>query len=116
MMDRFLQRFENVIEPFADNDDAAETRRIGQLSPLPAETNRFIWHFAKQAKWPFIGLLVTGGLTGGVEAVLYTGVGWVIDALSTSTPATLVADHGWLLFWLLVVVAGLALVGAWLHL
>ena len=42
----------------------------------------------------------TGGLTGGVEAVLYTGVGWVIDALSTSTPATLVADHGWLLFWL----------------
>jgi ATP-binding cassette subfamily B multidrug efflux pump len=100
MMDRFLQRFENVIAPFADQDDAAETRRIGQLRPLPSETNRFIWHFAKQAKWPFIGLLVTGGLTGGVEAVLYTGVGMVIDALSTSTPATLFAEHGWLLFWL----------------
>ena len=60
MMDRFLRRFENVIAPFADQDDAAETRRIGQLRPLPSETNRFIWHFAKQAKWPFIGLLITG--------------------------------------------------------
>ncbi|BDA85830.1 multidrug ABC transporter ATP-binding protein [Aureimonas sp. SA4125] len=109
MMDRFLQRFENVIAPFADSDDAEEarTRRVGYLDPLPRDANRFIWHFAKQAKWPLIGLLVTGGLTGGVEAVLFTGVGMIIDALEQSTPATLMANH----FWLLLGLALLTLVG-----
>ncbi|MBC8130614.1 MAG: ABC transporter ATP-binding protein [Rhizobiaceae bacterium] len=109
MMDRFLQRFENVIPPFSDQDDgeASRIRRVGHLDPLPRSTNAFIWHFASQAKWPFLGLLVTGGLTGAVEAVLYTGVGWVVDALATSTPATLVSDH----FWMLLGLALLTLVG-----
>ena len=113
MMDRFLQRFENVIAPFADSDDGEEarTRRVGYLDPLPRDANRFIWHFAKQAKWPLAGLLVTGGLTGGVEAVLYTGVGLIIDALGHSTPATLLAEHFWLLFGLaLLTLVGRSLV------
>ncbi|MCQ0986659.1 ABC transporter ATP-binding protein [Jiella marina] len=105
MMDRLLQRFEKVLDPFEDvgarGDDGVY--RTGHLRPLPAETNAFIWHFAKQAKWPLIGLLITGGLTGGVEALLFTGVGWLVDALGQSTPETLFADHFWLIAGLLFV-------------
>ena len=72
MMDRLLQRFETILDPFEDEGETPENRavnRSGHLEPLPDETNRFIWHFAKQAKWPLIGLLVTGGLTGLVDAM-----------------------------------------------
>ncbi|WP_062203790.1 ABC transporter ATP-binding protein [Aureimonas sp. AU12] len=107
MMERFLARFEGVIDPFGEESTTdGRPRRVGELPPLPAETNRFIWHFARQARWPLIGLLVTGGLTGAVEAALYTGVGWIVDALSTSTPATLWAEHGAML----VALAALTLV------
>ncbi|RIY02102.1 ABC transporter ATP-binding protein [Aureimonas flava] len=98
MIDRLLRRFERVIDPYGDVEAGdAEPRRVGALPPLPRETNRFIWHFAREAKWPFLALLVTGGLTGGVDALLYAAVGWVVDALGSSSPATLVADHFWLL-------------------
>jgi len=105
MMDRFLQRFEGAVDPFGDERPAgAEPRRVGELTPLPADANRFIWFFARQAKWPLIGLLVTGGLTGLVEAALYTGVGSIVDALTTSQPDTLLRDHGWMLAGLLALV------------
>ena len=97
MIDRFLRRFERVIDPFGEAEGADRPRRVGELAPLPADTNRFIWHFARQAKGPLIGLLVTGGLTGAVEAALYTGVGWIVDALAASTPVTLMAEHGGML-------------------
>ncbi|TFF27358.1 ABC transporter ATP-binding protein [Jiella endophytica] len=105
MMDRFLQRFENVLDPFEDDAGSGEdgVYRTGHLRPLPAETNAFIWHFALQAKGPLIGLLIAGGLTGGIEAVLFTGVGWLVDALGHSTPETLVSDHFWLIAGLLFV-------------
>ncbi|MEO1745833.1 MAG: ABC transporter ATP-binding protein [Pseudomonadota bacterium] len=46
-----------------------------------------------QARGPFIALLIVGGLVGAVDAALYWGVGWLIDLLDASSPATLVADH-----------------------
>ncbi|MCB8838385.1 ABC transporter ATP-binding protein [Aurantimonas sp. VKM B-3413] len=110
IMDRLLQRFETVLDPFEDHGEDREDARLnrtGHLDPLPDETNRFIWHFAKQAKWPLLALLVLGGLTGGVEAAMYTGVGWLIDALERSTPETLIADH----FWLIAGLAFLTLIG-----
>ncbi|MCK5931778.1 MAG: ABC transporter ATP-binding protein [Fulvimarina manganoxydans] len=110
MMDRLLQRFETILDPFEDEGEAPEDRavnRSGHLDPLPDETNRFIWHFAKQAKWPLIGLLVTGGLTGLVEAIMFTGVGWLVDAMEGSSPATFIAEH----FWLVVGLAFLTLIG-----
>ncbi|MBO0662603.1 ABC transporter ATP-binding protein/permease [Jiella sp. MQZ9-1] len=103
MMDRLLQRFERILDPFEDEPrpQADGVYRTGHLRPLPDDTNAFIWHFANQAKGPLIGLLIVGGLTGGVEALLFTGVGWLVDALGTSTPQTLLADHFWLLAGLL---------------
>ncbi|KTR02599.1 multidrug ABC transporter ATP-binding protein [Aureimonas ureilytica] len=94
MMERLLERFERVIDPYDDEGGESErARRVGTLRPLPANTNAFIWHFAREAKGPFIALLITGGLTGGVDALLYAAVGWVVDALGSSSPATLLADH-----------------------
>ena len=96
MMEALLKRFERTIDPFGEGSPAP--RRVGALAPLPNSANGFIWHFAKQARWPFVGLLVTGGLAGGVDALLYAGVGWLVDALGSSTPDTLLAEHGWFLF------------------
>nr|WP_199520074.1 ABC transporter ATP-binding protein [Fulvimarina endophytica] len=114
MMDGFLKRFENVLDPFEDKGEArdhARVNRIGHLEPLPGDANAFIWHFAKQAKWPLIGLLITGGLTGLIEAVMFTGVGWLVDAMENSDPATFLADNVWLITALLfVTLIGRALV------
>jgi len=96
---------ERFIEPFGDTD-----REV-----LPQNAWQFIAYFARQARGPFIALLVIGGLVGGVDAALYWGVGWLIDILDSSTPATLLADHGWELaglLALLLIVRALVMVGA----
>ncbi|RYG63886.1 ABC transporter ATP-binding protein, partial [bacterium] len=72
-------------------------RLTGHLSPLPATANGFIWHFAKQAKGPLLVLLVAGGVSGGVDALLFSGVGWIVDAMERGTPETFFAEHGTLL-------------------
>jgi len=81
--ERAWQRAENVIDPFGDTD-----REV-----LPRDAWAFILFFAKQAKGPFILLLIAGGLSGAVDAALYWSVGWLIDILDKADPATLVADY-----------------------
>ncbi|WP_163268804.1 ABC transporter ATP-binding protein [Chelativorans alearense] len=81
--ERLWRRAEGVIDPFGDTE-----REV-----LPTDAFRFILFFATQAKWPFVLLLVIGGLAGVVDAGLYWGLGKLIDLLDTSTPATLIADH-----------------------
>lgn len=77
------QKVEGVIDPFRDAGQEA----------LPREGWRFILYFARQAKGPFLLLLVIGGLAGSVDAALYWSVGWLIDLLDSSKPSALVADH-----------------------
>ena len=74
---------EGVIDPFGDTSRAV----------LPVKAHEFILFFAKQAKWPFILLLIAGGLMGAVDAGLYWALGYLIDLLDSTSPATLVADH-----------------------
>lgn len=81
--ERLWRRLEGVIEPFADTD-----REV-----LPTEAHKFILYFAKQAKGPFLLLLMIGGLVGLVDAGIYWGLGKLIDVLDASTPATLLQDH-----------------------
>ncbi|UUP16370.1 ABC transporter ATP-binding protein [Nitratireductor thuwali] len=83
LSERAWRRAEGVIDPFGDTD-----REV-----LPSSARDFIWFFASQAKWPFILLLLAGGLMGFVDAALYWALGWLIDALDNSTPATLLQDH-----------------------
>ncbi|TCD15339.1 ABC transporter ATP-binding protein [Oricola cellulosilytica] len=98
-------RFERFIEPFADTERAI----------LPKSAWGFILFFAKQARWPFAALLVVGGLVGAVDAALYWSVGWLIDILDSSTPATLLRDHWHTLLGLallLFVVRAVVMIGA----
>ncbi|MBS3650872.1 ABC transporter ATP-binding protein [Pseudaminobacter sp. 19-2017] len=81
--ERLLHRVEGSIDAFHDTD-----REV-----LPKEAWRFILYFASQAKGPFLLLLLVGGLSGGVDAALYWAVGWLIDLLDHSNPATLFSDH-----------------------
>lgn len=74
---------EGLIDPFSDTD-----REV-----LPREALQFILFFARQAKLPFVLLLVIGGLSGAVEAGLYWAVGKLIDILDASSPSTLIADY-----------------------
>ena len=74
---------EGVIDPFGDTG----------RSVLPVKAHEFILFFARQAKWPFILLLIAGGLMGAVDAGLYWALGWLIDLLDSSSPQTLIADH-----------------------
>src|SRR5690606_19228089 len=81
--ERIWRRAEGVIEPFADTE-----REV-----LPRDAWRFILFFARQAKGPFILLLVVGGLSGAVDAALYWSLGWLIDLLETASPTQLLSDH-----------------------
>ena len=83
LQDRFYAPFENVVDAFGDTD-----REV-----LPRDAWQFILFFARQAKLPFILLLISGGLSGAVDAALYWSVGWLIDLLDASSPATLVRDY-----------------------
>ncbi len=83
LQDRFYAPFENVVDAFGDTD-----REV-----LPRDAWQFILFFARQAKFPFILLLIAGGLSGAVDAALYWSVGWLIDLLDASSPATLLRDY-----------------------
>ncbi|MCI5074366.1 ABC transporter ATP-binding protein [Oricola sp.] len=98
-------RVERFIEPFPETD----------RDLLPQTAWRFILHFANQARGPFILLLVVGGLVGAIDAALYWSVGWLIDILDNSTPATLLQDHWHELLGLgvlLLVVRAVVMIGA----
>jgi len=98
-------RVERFVDPFHDTE-----REL-----LPQTAWGFIFYFARQARWPFIILLVVGGMVGGIDAALYWSVGWLIDILDSSSPATLIEDH-WHqlagLALLLLVVRAVVMIGA----
>ena len=83
LSERAWRATEDVIDPFADTE-----RKV-----LPRAAFDFILFFARQARWPFILLLVAGGLSGAIDAALYWGLGRMIDVLDAASPATLVADY-----------------------
>ena len=83
LQDRLYAPYENVVDAFADTDRPV----------LPKDAWQFILFFARQAKLPFVLLLIAGGLSGAVDAALYWSVGWLIDLLDAANPATLIADY-----------------------
>jgi ABC-type multidrug transport system fused ATPase/permease subunit len=81
--DGLWRRAEGVIDPFGDTD-----REV-----LPEDARDFILFFARQAKWPFALLLVAGALSATVDAGLYWALGWLVDLLDRSSPATILSEH-----------------------
>lgn len=95
---RIISLFENWIDPFAPRAD---------LQP-PRDTIRFIWFYIRQAKGPFLAMLVLGGLVGLLEAALFWFVGRLIDIFDAlpkgSGWSDLLSSHGTELFAMLAVV------------
>lgn len=95
---QFFRFFETRVEPFAEAED---------LRP-PSGTLSFIWFYVRQAKAPFLAMLVLGGLTAAIEAALFWFVGRLVDILATVDRAAgwggLLAAHGWELGGMLVLI------------
>lgn len=80
--------FENWIDPFG---------RRGEMRP-PESACAFVWHYVRQAKWPFAGMAFFGGAVAVLEAALFFFVGRVVDILDTVDKASgwsgMLAEHG----------------------
>ena len=69
--------FERWVDPFREPD---------QLRP-PSTTLAFLWHYARQAKWPLAVALAVGGLAPLVEAGLFYFTGRLVDILDQAGKA-----------------------------
>ncbi len=98
---QFFRFFETRIRPFAEK---------GDLRP-PEGTIAFIWFYVRQAKTPFLAMLVLGGLTAAIEAALFWFVGRLVDILASIDRAQgwdgLLAAHGWELGGMLVLIGAI---------
>ncbi|MGM4911135.1 ABC transporter ATP-binding protein [Rhizobium sp. 768_B6_N1_8] len=103
-----LRLFETWIDPFRASDN---------LQP-PRNTFGFIWFYIGQARWPFIAMLVLGGMSAAIEAALFWFVGRLVDILSTIKPGagwgTLLAAHGGEIFGMLALIGIVRFVVAFL--
>ena len=77
-------RVERFVEPFSDTDRAILPKTAWGFHPLFRETGALAIHHPAHRRC---------GMVGTIDAVLYWSVGWLIDILESSTPATLIADH-----------------------
>lgn len=104
----FHRIFESWLDPFRHTDN---------LQP-PAAGPRFFWHYIRQAKLPFLSLLILGGAVALVEAALFYYVGRLVDMLDAANQGAgwdgLIAANGTELVVMLVVVLGVRFVVTWL--
>lgn len=99
--------FESWIDPFGERDD---------LRP-PQKALPFVWHYVRQAKWPFVAMAMFGGAVAILEAALFYFVGRLVDILdgvdkSAGWDGLLHAFGGELLVMALTVLVGRFLVVA----
>ncbi|GGB34833.1 multidrug ABC transporter ATP-binding protein [Roseibium aquae] len=101
-----FELFEKWIDPFREPLDTAPPR--GGLA--------FLMYFILQVRWPFVLMLVLGGLTAIVEVAIYSFIGQIVDMLEQGTRDTLFETHGPTLlgmaFVVLVLRAGVAILTA----
>jgi ATP-binding cassette subfamily B multidrug efflux pump len=94
-----LSFFEQWVEPFAPK---------AKLQP-PDTVTGFIWFYLRQAKLPFIAVLLLGGATAAIEAALFWFVGHLVDILAAVDPAAgwagLINIHGYELLGMLLLIA-----------
>ena len=88
MIRSIFRFFENWIQPFERRDDVKPPQGLAA----------FVWFYVRQAKAPFLAMLVLGGAAAGVEAAMFWFVGRIVDILDTIDPADgwsgLMAAHG----------------------
>jgi ATP-binding cassette subfamily B multidrug efflux pump len=94
-----LRLFETYIKPYAPR---------ASLQP-PDSLTGFIWFYLRQAKAPFVAVLLLGGATAAIEAALFWFVGHLVDILASVDPqegwAGLLSQHGYTLLGMLLLIA-----------
>lgn len=87
--------FENIIDPF---------KPVNVDRPPAHSVARFIMHFAAQAPFVFLALLVFGGLQAWIEISMFGFIGTMVDLLDGASFDTVFFDHGSTLAWMAVFV------------
>lgn len=79
--------FESWVFPFKEAEE------------LPRARSGFatLFFFVKQVKWPFLLMLVLGGVTALVEVSIFSFVGEIVDLLNTSTRETFLSSEAYFL-------------------
>jgi ATP-binding cassette subfamily B multidrug efflux pump len=84
-MSAMYRRPETLIEPFAP---------FSESEMPPTSVGRFTWHYLKPIRF-WLGILLAFSLAVGVlESGLYLLIGWFVNILATSSPDTILAQHG----------------------
>jgi len=81
-LNRLFQIAENTIDPFAPRRETEP----------PSQFAEFVWFYVRQAKWAFAAMLLLGFLNAGVEALVFTFVGEIVDILTEFAPNR---ETGW---------------------
>ncbi|MGB7335628.1 MAG: ABC transporter ATP-binding protein [Salaquimonas sp.] len=99
LLDRIFSAAENTIDPFSRKDGFEPPRTL----------TAYIWFYVRQAKWAFAAMLVFAILNAGIEALVFTFVGEIVDILTAFDPsngegwAGLLALSGDTLFWMVAI-------------
>ncbi len=100
ILDRVFGLFEHWIRPFAAAPAVAPSGGAVQ----------FLMHYVRQAKWPFVVMVLLGGLVALLEVALFYFVGRLVDLLESADPAAgwagLMQQHGPELLFMFIVVLG----------
>ncbi|WP_417686541.1 ABC transporter ATP-binding protein [Roseibium sp.] len=83
-MEPIFRLFERWIDPFV----------AGPGDGPPRGGFAFLFYFVNQCRWPFVVMLVLGGLTAGVEASIYTFIGTIVDLLQDGQRESFFEMHG----------------------
>jgi ATP-binding cassette, subfamily B, multidrug efflux pump len=86
--------FEKLIDPVATPNGTAP----------PSGTIAFYWHFIRQQKYLFAGLVLIQFVLASLDAALPVFVGLIVNRLSTAAPTTFFAENGLMLAGMLFMV------------
>ncbi len=103
---KLLELFESFINPFKSHPDEAPPRTLFA----------FYWHYVKQVKWVFVGLLVIGFFVSILEIALFSYIGKIVDMVeSVSSPKELWAEHSGEFIWMMTVIVLLRPIASLIH-
>lgn len=103
---KLLALFESFINPFKKHPDEAP----------PKTLFAFYWHYVKQVKWVFAGLLFVGFFVSILEIALFSYIGQVVDMVeSVDSLGALWETYSGKFIWMLIVIMLLRPIASLIH-
>lgn len=82
-MKHVFEAFEAWIRPFRQGTGVESSSGLA-----------FLRHFVHQARWPFFAMLLVGGATAGIEALIFTFIGSIVDMMQDGGQAEFFSKYG----------------------